>query len=154
MAADWKKIESDYMANRLSYREIAEKYGVSLSSVARHGRQNGWPEKREQFADRVNTRARSKAEYKKAARRAEALMRLDELAERLLMEMEPPPIDRQALLDKARDRACSGCSARKVCAERNALTAELLEHPLDARCRKPGRLVPELRQAQDQLRSM
>ena len=88
VAADWKKIESDYMANRLTYREIAEKYGVSLSSVARHGRKNGWPEKREQFADRVNTRARSKAEYKKAARRAEALMRLDELAERLLMEME------------------------------------------------------------------
>lgn len=88
MAIDWKKIESDYMANRLTYREIAEKYGVSLSSVARHGRKNGWPEKREQFADRVNTRARSKAEYKKAARRAEALMRLDELAERLLMEME------------------------------------------------------------------
>lgn len=74
--------------------------------------------------------------------------------QRLLMEMEPPPIDRQALLDKARDRACSGCSARKVCAERNALTAELLEHPLDARCRKPGRLVPELRRAQDQLRSL
>lgn len=88
VAVDWKKIESDYMANRLTYREIAEKYGVSLSSVARHGRKNGWPEKREQFADRVNTRARSKAEYKKAARRAEALMRLDELAERLLMELE------------------------------------------------------------------
>ena len=88
VAIDWKKIESDYMANRLTYREIAEKYGVSLSSVARHGRKNGWPEKREQFADRVNTRARSKAEYKKAARRAEALMRLDELAERLLMELE------------------------------------------------------------------
>lgn len=88
LATDWGKIESDYMANRLSYREIAEKYRVSLSSVARHGRKNGWPEKREQFADRVNTRARQKAEYKKASRRAEALMRLDELAEKLLLELE------------------------------------------------------------------
>ena len=74
--------------------------------------------------------------------------------QRLLMEMEPPPIDLQALLDKARDRACSGCSARKVCAERNGLGLELLEHPLDGRCRKPGRLVPELLRAQEQLRSL
>lgn len=88
MGTDWGKIESDYMANRLSYREIADKYKVSLSSVARHGRKNGWTEKREQFANRVNTRARSKAEYKKASRRAEALMRVDELAERLLTELE------------------------------------------------------------------
>ncbi|MGN0777728.1 MAG: hypothetical protein ACI4MJ_01140 [Aristaeellaceae bacterium] len=97
MAADWGKIESDYMANRLTYREIAEKYGVSLSSVARHGRKNGWPEKREHFANKVNARARGKAEYKKAARRAETLMRLDELAERMLLELEVAMDDEEQL---------------------------------------------------------
>ncbi len=72
--------------------------------------------------------------------------------QRLIMEMEPPPIDEAALLDKVRSRACSGCSARKSCKEQENLTGELLQHPLDASCRKEGRLVPELRRAQEQLR--
>lgn len=72
--------------------------------------------------------------------------------QRLMMEQEMPPIDREALLDKVRWRACSSCSARKNCLEQGKLTLELLENPLDADCRKAGRLIPELRRAQDQLR--
>lgn len=72
--------------------------------------------------------------------------------QRLIMEMEPPPIDEAALLDKVRSHACAGCSARKACTEKENLTASMLEHPLDADCRKSGRLIPELRRAQEQLR--
>ena len=70
--------------------------------------------------------------------------------QRLLAELEPPPIDREALLDKARQRACGSCSARKNC--RAVLSPALLTDPLDADCRKQGRLIPELRRAQEQLR--
>ena len=72
--------------------------------------------------------------------------------QQLLLEAKPPSVDREALLRKARDRACAGCSARKNCAEAEKLSAALLEHPLDAACRKSGRLIPELRRAQEQLR--
>ena len=72
----------------------------------------------------------------------------------LIMELEPPPIDAEALLCKARDRACAGCSARKSCTQQENLTLHHLEHPLDADCRKQGRLLPELRRAQEQLRSL
>lgn len=72
--------------------------------------------------------------------------------QQLFLETQPSPIDRQALLDKARSRACTGCSARKSCAESEKLSVSLLEHPLDAPCRKSGRLIPELRRAQEQLR--
>lgn len=72
--------------------------------------------------------------------------------QRLFMEMEPPPIDEAALLDKVRERACANCSARKACTEQENLTADLLQNPLDADCRKAGRLIPELRRAQEQLR--
>lgn len=88
MRTDWGKIESDYMAGKLSYREIARKYGISASSVARHGAKNGWPEKRAQFAGRVQTRARQKAADKRASREAEALLRVEALGEKLLSEME------------------------------------------------------------------
>ena len=72
--------------------------------------------------------------------------------QRCLMEQQLPPVDQQALLDKARDRACGSCSARKNCLEQAKLTLDLLENPLDADCRKPGRLIPQLHRAQDQLR--
>ena len=70
--------------------------------------------------------------------------------QRILVEFPPPPIDAQALVEKARDLACSGCSIRKYC--RASFTADLLEHPLDADCRKQARLVPELRRARDHYR--
>lgn len=71
---------------------------------------------------------------------------------RLIAEMEPPPIDEFALLEKVRSRACESCSARKSCSQKDLLTRDFLENPLDADCRKPGRLIPELHRAQDQLR--
>lgn len=72
--------------------------------------------------------------------------------QQLFMEMEPPPIDEAALLDKVRERACANCSARKACKEQENLSVALLQNPLDADCRKAGRLIPELRRAQEQLR--
>ena len=71
---------------------------------------------------------------------------------RLIAEMEPPPIDEFALLEKVRSRACESCSARRSCTQKDLLTRDFLENPLDADCRKPGRLIPELHRAQDQLR--
>lgn len=68
----------------------------------------------------------------------------------ILITFPPPVIDAQALVEKARDLACSGCSIRKYC--RASFTADLLEHPLDADCRKQARLVPELRRAREHYR--
>jgi hypothetical protein len=69
-------------------------------------------------------------------------------------ELEPPPIDAAALLEKACARACGGCSARKGCLQKDSLTLRHLEEPLEADCRKQGRLLPELRRAQEQLRNL
>ncbi len=69
-----------------------------------------------------------------------------------ILEMKPPPIDRKALLERARERACSGCTMRRTCSQSRSFSPELLENPLEADCRKQGRLVPELRRAREQLR--
>ena len=74
--------------------------------------------------------------------------------QQLILELEPPPIDVDALLCKARDRACGGCSARHSCLQKDALAVHHMENPLDADCRKQGRLLPELRRAQEQLRNL
>ena len=72
--------------------------------------------------------------------------------QQLILEMKPPPIDRKALLERARQQACGGCNMRRTCAQSRSFGVELLENPLEADCRKQSRLVPELRRARDQLR--
>lgn len=94
MREDWEKIETDYIAGKQSYREIAQKYGLAPSTVARQGKKRKWPEKRAQFARKVQTRKRQKTAEKKASREAAALMRVEALGEELITAME------QALEDK------------------------------------------------------
>lgn len=72
----------------------------------------------------------------------------------LLTEVEPPPVDAQALLDRAVERACGSCSARNKCTQRASLTTDHILHPLEADCRKQGRLIPELRFAQERLKAL
>lgn len=83
--------------------------------------------------------------------------------EQLLLEVQDFPIDEAALIAKAADRACSTCPCRKGC--RDAAAAEtmptsVLHRPLigtedlPVSCRKPGRLLLEIRRCQDQFRAI
>ena len=81
--------------------------------------------------------------------------------QQLLVEAPVIPVDEEAVLALAQERACSGCPARKTCRERlGSLPRQLLHRPmvdttsLPLSCKKPGRLVLELRRSQEQLRSM
>lgn len=74
--------------------------------------------------------------------------------QQLLLETVPPPIDEAAILQKVRQRACAGCSARSACREQERLSVSMLHHPLDFECRKTGRVLGELRRGQEQLRNL
>lgn len=76
------------------------------------------------------------------------------ITRQMLLETRVGPIDEQAILQKARERACGGCSCRKNCPEQAKLTAYHLQNPLEVDCRKQGRLIPELRRGQEQLRML
>lgn len=81
--------------------------------------------------------------------------------EQLLLDVEDPPIDEEALMARAADRACSGCPCRNKCKEKPAqMPTALLHRPLGngedlpLSCRKTGRLLQELRRSQEQLRTI
>jgi len=89
---------------------------------------------------------------------AAAVLRQTEL---LLSDREEAPIDEQALIVRAADRACSGCPCRNNCKEKpETMPTDLLHRPLGNgadlpnACRKSGRLLQELRRSQEQLRSI
>ena len=74
------------------------------------------------------------------------------VTQQLFLETAPPPVDASAVLQKVRQRACGSCSARNSCPQQSSLDESLLQNPLDAQCRKSGRLIPELRRGQEQLK--
>lgn len=78
----------------------------------------------------------------------------------LLLEVPRLPIDEEALVHKAAQRACSGCAYRKTCKDSRRvgqLSGTLLRRPLlyaqelPITCRKSGRFLTELRRSQEQL---
>ena len=81
--------------------------------------------------------------------------------QQLLLQEDGIPIDEEALLLRTQERACGSCPNRKVCAERHApLPNQLLHSPLvetaslSIPCKKPGRLILELRRTQEQYRAL
>ncbi len=84
-----------------------------------------------------------------------------EQSKTLIYDVEDAPVDEQALIIRAAQRACGTCPCRKTCRERpEDISPEVLHKPLGngedmpLGCRKPGRLVQELRRSQEQLRSI
>ena len=80
-----------------------------------------------------------------------------------LLEVPVRPIDEEALILRAAERACGSCPCRKTCRDREAagkLSTQLLHRPLldghdlGVPCRKEGRLLSELHRAQEQLRAI
>ncbi len=79
--------------------------------------------------------------------------------QQLLLEEAAIPIDEGALLYRARERACGTCPNRKNCRERLSALPNSLLHSyicetsaLPLACKKPGRMILELRRAQEQYR--
>ena len=97
-----------------------------------------------------------------------AQVRLEQMAlalqnmERNLLSVEDPEPDSAAILSRFRASACDTCPERRQCRARSApdLSPGVLEQPglgeedLPNGCRKPNRLLSELRRGQEQLRRM
>lgn len=82
-------------------------------------------------------------------------------SEQLLQDVEEHPVDEEALIVRAIDRACGSCPCRKTCKDKpENMSTALLHKPLGnggdlpLHCRKAGRLLQELRRSQEQLRSI
>ncbi len=83
--------------------------------------------------------------------------------QQLLLEAVPVPVDEDALVMKAAERACGSCPYRKSCKDARRigqLPGAILHKPLlhtdeiPIVCRKSGRYLAELHRSQEQLRSI
>ena len=104
---DWKKIKTEYIAGGTSYRKLAAKYGVSLSTLKRTASNDGWCELR----DQAKTKAATKIVEIESDKQAERMRRLLTVSDKLLSAVEEAVDMFQAgelQLDKSALKSLSG----------------------------------------------
>ena len=60
MAADWLIIRNDYINGGGSYRQLSEKYGVPLRTIAKHAKDENWLKLKEDNCNTIATTLRQK----------------------------------------------------------------------------------------------
>ena len=86
---DWKKVKAEYIAGGTSYRKLAEKYGVSFSTLKEIARREKWTDLKEQARYKADTKFADLMGEKQANRSAKILdvadMLLDKISNTLRM---------------------------------------------------------------------
>lgn len=82
--ADWQKIKAEYITTEISYRKLADKYGLDQATIARRAKKEDWVSKRQRHADKTQAKILD-ADTRNKANRAERLMTV---ADKLLKKVE------------------------------------------------------------------
>ena len=82
--ADWQKIRAEYITTDISYRKLADKYGLDQATIARKAKKEDWVSKRQHHADKTQAKILD-ADTKNKADRAARLMTV---ADKLLKKVE------------------------------------------------------------------
>lgn len=72
MAADWAKIEAEYITTDTSYRKLADKYNVDQATIARKAKKEDWVSKRQRHVSTTQAKVLA-ADTKQKVDRAAAL---------------------------------------------------------------------------------
>lgn len=81
---DWKTIQTEYITDESSsYRKLAEKYDVPLTTLAERAKKEKWTEKRKQHQDNIVTKTVAKNEKNQVDRMARLLTVTDKLLNKI-----------------------------------------------------------------------
>lgn len=103
----WKKIKTEYISGGTSYRKLAEKYDVSLTTLYRYAKKENWLELRRQ----AENKAATKIVEIESDKQAERMRRLLTVSDKLLQAVEDAVEQFQAgelLLEKGALKSLSG----------------------------------------------
>ena len=103
---DWIRIRNDYINGRGSYRKLADKYGVSLSTLKDKAAREEWVRQREEHQTRIRIKADRKTADRIAEREASRVARLLETTDKLqeALERAADELDRQTVRNRVRTK--------------------------------------------------
>lgn len=82
--ADWNKISTEYITTGISYRKLAEKYGLDQATVARKAKKEDWVSKRQQHADKTQAEILSADTEQKVDRATKLCNAADDLLDKIV----------------------------------------------------------------------
>lgn len=95
---DWKAIRLEYIAGEISYRKLAEKHGVSFSTLKEVARREKWTDLRKSAQHKADTKFAEEIGKKQAIRSAKILDVADKLLDKISETIDTMDVvDSQAL---------------------------------------------------------
>lgn len=90
---DWKKIKADYIAGGVSYRKLAEKYGVSFNTLKTHAVEEQWYKLRQLKDKKATTKIVESLSDKDADKAVNIIDVADKLLDKISEYVETIPLD-------------------------------------------------------------
>lgn len=94
---DWKKLKAEYIAGDISYRKLAEKHGVSFSTLKEQARRGKWTELREKSRHKADTTFANLMGEKQANRSAKIDDVADKLLDKIISMLGQPGLNTQGI---------------------------------------------------------
>lgn len=94
---DWKRIRAEYIAGGISYRKLAEKYGVSFNTLKTRAKDEQWYELRQQKDLRATTKIVETLSDKDAEKAVDIIDVADKLLGKISELMDAVPLDTQSM---------------------------------------------------------
>lgn len=84
---DWTKIRLEYVTTDITYQELCDKHGCSMSVLSKRASAEKWREERKKQRKRIETKTKEKVADRVAEKNAKALVSCKDLAEQLLPKL-------------------------------------------------------------------
>lgn len=81
--ADWQKIKAEYITTEISYRKLADKYGLDQATIARRAKKEDWVSKRQHHADKTQAKILTADTQKKVDRVGRLMTVADKLLDKV-----------------------------------------------------------------------
>lgn len=94
---DWKRIKAEYIAGGTSYRKLAEKYGVSFSTLRKVAAKEQWTELRNRAGAKRDTKIVDSVSEKEAQKAIDIIDVADKLLGKISELMDAIPLDTQSM---------------------------------------------------------
>lgn len=88
MAAEWLKIKNEYINGSISYRKLAEKYGVPFPTLRDRAKKEEWSAQRKSQRDKIDTVTLQKTVEKIATSEANRIASLLSLSDKLSARLD------------------------------------------------------------------
>ena len=93
--ADWQAIKTEYITTDTSYRKLAQKHGINVTTIAKTAGAENWVEERKQYATKTQAKTLEKISQQEANRAA----KIHSVADKLLLKIETL-VDRPGMMPK------------------------------------------------------